>query len=69
MFFLSLRKVKQQTRGTYVREKEVDRPQHEEDKWMVNIDPNRAKTVATPASKTLSGVFNKSVCRRVLNTY
>ena len=52
MFFLSLRKTKQQTCGTYIREKEVNRPQHEEDKWMINIDPNRTKTVATPAPKT-----------------
>lgn len=52
MFFLSLRKMKQQTCGTYIREKEVNRPQHEEDKWMINIDPNRTKTVATPVPKT-----------------
>ena len=52
LFFLSLRKMKQQTLGTYIREKEVNRPQHKEDKWMTNIDPNRTKTVSTSAPKT-----------------
>ena len=52
LFFLSLRKMKQQALGTYIREEEVNRPQHEEDKWMICIDSNRTKAVSIPAPKT-----------------